>query len=64
MFDSVPVEEAIPIDMELKAKIEVTERMIKFGHDSAESKKRMRELLSGYKKQLSKLDKKPVKKNG
>lgn len=60
-----PIEEQIiPQDVELRTKIDVAERMVKFSKTTIESKKRMMELIAGYKKQLAKIEKKATKKDG
>ena len=58
MDKSMSSEEQIPEDVELRTKIEVAERMMKFGNTSVESKKRMAELIVIYKKKLAKFEKK------
>lgn len=57
-------EQVVPEDVELRTKIEVAERRMKFGSVSVESKNKMAVLIAGYKKQLAKIEKKMAKKNG
>jgi len=57
-------EQVVPEDVELRTKIEVAERRMKFGSISIESKNRMAILIAGYKKQLAKIEKKIAKKKG
>lgn len=60
---TIAEEQSLPEDVELRTKIEVAERRLKFGSVSIESKNRMAALVAGYKKQLAKLEKKVSKKN-
>jgi hypothetical protein len=57
-------EPSISKDEELRLKIDVAERWMKFSSTTAESKKRTAVLISSYKKQLAKIEKKVIKKDG